>query len=327
MFIGIDVGGTKTHVRVEAPGAQALERRLPTRAWLQGRSLHDPGSADALLSVVADLGPSLAGGSLVVGAHGCDTPEQVEAFRAALAARHVGPVHVTNDAALVGPAAGVDRAIGVIAGTGSIVIGADAESRPVSAGGHGWMLADPGSAPGIAREAVRAVARRADSGRVSDALGIALMNHFGAGDVSELVWVFTSQADMHRWAGAAPIVFAAAEAGSADARCTIEQAADDLAHQIAMVLRRGAVAEAIVAAGGVITNQPRLAEALERRIRKRDIVHPFRVLEADPVSGAVAMARRLSADARLGPPAMAVDGDFDKGSHPRNAHTDQRRST
>lgn len=317
MIIGIDVGGTKTLIRaVDATGAER-DLLVPTAQWLQGRSLEHPTSVDRLFETIAAIAPGAIdhdaidhdgtvhdGTALVIGAHGCDTPDQVAAFHAALAARHAGLLHVTNDAALVGPAAGADRAVGVIAGTGSIVIGADAEGGHLQAGGHGWMIADPGSAPGIVREAVRAVIARADSGAAPELLGETLMRHYGADDLNELAWVFMVEASIHRWAEAAPAVFDAADRGSADAAATVDRAGRELAEQVAHVLRRGAVADAIVAAGGVVTNQPRLAAAIERGLGRLGIAQPFRVLEVAPVAGAIAIGRRLL-DARGVPEASA----------------------
>jgi N-acetylglucosamine kinase-like BadF-type ATPase len=299
MILGIDVGGTKTHIRV-ADATASRDLRLPTVQWLRGRSLEHPASVAALLEAAASIAPDgarLRRAPLVVGAHGCDTPEQIVAFRDALAADHDGPILVTNDAALVGPAAGVDRSIGIIAGTGSIVVGADADGTPVTAGGHGWMIADPASAPGIVREAVRTVILRADTGAAPDQLGEALMSHYGADDVNELAWVFMVEASIHRWAEAAPIVFEAADLGSADAVATIDRAAAELVTQVTQVLARGAVADAIVAAGGVVTHQPRLASALERELARQGVVHPFQVLDHAPVAGAIALGARLRREA------------------------------
>lgn len=293
MFIGIDVGGTKTHIRVEDDASSMRERRVPTHEWLQARGLDHPRSVAALLALVAEITDTAHDVPLVVGAHGCDTALQIEAFKGALASQHPGPVLVMNDAALVGPAAGVEHAIGVIAGTGSIVVGTAHDGTPITAGGHGWMIADPGSAPGIAREAVQAVIRRADAGAEPELLGRSLMSHFEATDVNELAWIFMSTATMHRWASAARIVFAAAEGGSADAVSTIERAAAELARQVTLVIDRGAVADAIVAAGGVVSNQPLLARALETELALSGVAQPFRVLDTPPVGGAISLARRL----------------------------------
>jgi glucosamine kinase len=312
MIIGIDVGGTKTLIRAVDDAGVARDLLVPTASWLRGHALHDPVSVDGLLAAVASIAPGAARAALVVGAHGCDTPEQVSTFHDALAARHRGPLQVTNDAALVGPAAGVTHAIGVIAGTGSIVIGADAHGAPVTAGGHGWMIADPGSAPAIVREAVRAVIARADSGAGVDVLGRTLLAHYGADDANELAWVFMSEAGIHRWAEAAPLVFDAADAGSSDAAEVVERSGRELAAQVEHVLRRGAVAETVVAAGGVVTNQTRLADAIARELDRLGIAQPFQVLATAPVAGAVALgARLLGSDA-------AVRGDAipEASAHP-----------
>ncbi len=292
MVIGVDVGGTKTHIRVVDSSGGARDLRISTASWLQGRTLDHPASVEALLAAIATLEPESGPAPLAIGAHGCDTPAQIRAFREALEQRRSGRVVVTNDAALVGPAAGVFRAIGVIAGTGSIVVGADAAGAPVTAGGHGWLLADPGSAPGIVREAVRAVLQHADAGAESDALGHALMDHYGADNANDLAWVFTAQAGIHRWAEAAPLVFRAAGDSSMIAAETIARAGEALASQVAHVLDRGAVADAIVAAGGVVTNQPRLAGAIADGLRRRQIDIPFRVLDTAPVAGAIALGSR-----------------------------------
>ncbi|RWZ68694.1 hypothetical protein ELQ92_00550 [Labedella populi] len=292
-MIGIDVGGTKTHVRAEDGDVAARDRTVPTRDWQQGRGLDHQDSIRSLLSIVRTLGDDDGTAALVVGAHGCDTPAQIEAFHAALSAQRPGPVLVTNDAALVGPAAGVTHAIGVIAGTGSIVVGATMDGSPIAVGGHGWMIADPGSAPALTREAVRAVIRRADEGGEPDALGRALLSHFAAPGVNELAWMFMSTATMHRWAEGARLVFDAAEQGSKDALETIEAAAAELAHHVTLLLDRGAVADAVVAAGGVVTNQPLLARALETELVLAGVTQPFRVLDHPPVAGAIALARDL----------------------------------
>lgn len=293
MVIGIDIGGTTTRLRAVSADGRTRERRTATQEWLRGRPLDDPSSIEALLGLIATLDGSDED-AVAIGAHGCDTPLQVASFQAALSARRAGPVLVTNDAALVGPAAGVARAVGIIAGTGSIVVGADAAGAVISAGGHGWMIADPGSAPGLVREAVRAVLDRDDRGARPDPLGIALLRHYQAGDASELAWTFMTHAGIHRWAEAAPLVFQAADHGSADAVRVIDDAAIELARQVSSVFARGAVADAVIAAGGVVTHQPRLATAIADALARSGIDQPFRVLDTEPVAGAVVLARTLT---------------------------------
>ena len=59
------------------------------------------------------------------------------------------------------------------------------------------------------------------------------------------------------------------------------------------VIRRGALGDVVVCAGGVITGQPLLREALWRHVDALDLGLTMRTLDVPPVAGAVALARRL----------------------------------
>ncbi|SDQ15593.1 N-acetylglucosamine kinase [Leucobacter chromiiresistens] len=292
-LIGIDIGGTHTRVRVaDSASTEVADTRLPTAGWLGPAGLRDPEGAGILLSHARALGADQHA-ALTVGAHGCDSEAQIQAFRAALELHHLGPLLVLNDALLVGPAAGYTDAVGIIAGTGSIVVGRTPNGEHLTAGGYGWMIGDPGSAPGIARESMRAVQREHDTGKRPGLLARRLMEHFAASTVDDLSLVFTHSATMHRWAEAAPVIFAAASDGSRLARRVIGTAADELATSVGDVLGRHARADAIVAAGGVVTAQPLLQSELGRALTDQGIDLPFVVLHDEPVAGAIALARTL----------------------------------
>jgi N-acetylglucosamine kinase-like BadF-type ATPase len=202
-------------------------------------------------------------------------------------------VRVVNDAELLAPASGLKEAICLIVGTGSIVIGRSAEGEPVYVGGHGWLLDDYGSAPGITREAVRAVFRAPDVGAPRDGLAEALMRHFEVDDEVELSLRFTAGADIATWAAPARLVFECADAGSATALRVVEDAADRLASDLARARARGACGSTVVAAGGVITHQPRLFEAIARHLAGYDRELSLELLTVDPVIGALEIARNL----------------------------------
>ena len=293
-LLGIDIGGTHTRLRLGTTDGDAHDdARLLTADWLSPEGLGDPSGAAILMERARRLGADAAT-AVAVGAHGCDSEAQVAAFTAALRAHHPGPLLVLNDALLVGPAAGVADAIGVIAGTGSIVVGRTAGGRLLTAGGHGWMFGDPGSAPGIAREATRAVLLRDDAGAEPGLLARRLMAHFRTASVEDLAVAFGQGASIHRWAEAAPVVFAAAADGSRLAAGVIAAAADELAESVRFVRDRGARAEAIVAAGGVIVHQPQLQRELRRALAEAGVGLPLRVLADDPVAGALELARGLA---------------------------------
>lgn len=291
-LIGIDVGGTNTRIRVQsAEGGDRATAAILSSDWLAAGGLGDPAGAAVLVARAYELGATPES-PLAIGAHGCDSPAEIAGLRAALEANHAGPVTVVNDAFLLAPAAGVDRAIGVIAGTGSIVVGAGPSGDLLTAGGIGWMLGDPGSAPALARESLRKVFDRHDEGLEADELGRRMLEFYGYESVEELTLGFTRKASIHHWAAFAPIVFEAADAGSRDAVAVVDEAAAGLAKSVAQLLARGVDAEAIVTAGGVIVHQPRLQRALETALEDTGVGLPLRVLTDDPVSGAVELARR-----------------------------------
>ncbi len=296
MIVGIDVGGTKTHVRVEDAGAVVLDTSVPTSTWQHGGLLDDDENTTRLLALLdgidgADEAP------LVVGAHGLDSERQADQFRRLLAERHHGPTQAVNDVELLAPAAGFGDAIAVVVGTGSKVVAHTALGEPLSAGGYGFLLSDPGSAAALARDAVRAVVDARDTGARPDELGRLLMAHFGATDEVALCYAFTADATLAAWAALAPLVFTAADRGSALAVGVVEAAATELATGVGQVHARGAAGTDVVCAGGVIVNQPRLFEALVRHIDELDLGLSVHLIDVAPVLGAVALAQRLPAHA------------------------------
>jgi glucosamine kinase len=292
LIVGIDIGGTKTHLRVEDTGRVVLDTSVPTSDWQRGGLLDDDANASRLLSILSDV-PGAAAAPLVVGAHGLDSAWQTLAFSQLMAARHRGPVRAVNDVELLGPAAGFDDAIAVVVGTGSKVVGHTAAGELVSAGGYGFLLSDPGSAAALAREAVRAVLDARDRGEFPDALGRSFMEHFGVGDEVALSYAFCSNVRLTAWGAMAPLVFTAADSGSVLAVGVIDAAAKELASEVGQVHTRGAVGADVVCAGGVIANQPRLYRALERHIDDLGLGLAVHLLQVAPVMGAIALARRI----------------------------------
>jgi glucosamine kinase len=291
VFVGIDIGGTKTHVALEADGA--VEHRVVATAAWQRDGLFGDGNVDRLLDLVRADVPDPDSTPLAIGAHGCDSPAQVDRFDALVRDCWPGPVRVINDAELLAPAFGLDEAICLIVGTGSIVIGRSVEGHPVYVGGHGWLLDDYGSAPGITREAVRAVLKATDAGRPRDGLAESLMTYFGVDQEVDLSLQFTAAAAIDVWAAPARLVFESADAGSALAQQVIGDAADRLARDIVQARARGALGSTVVAAGGVVTHQPRLFDAIAERLGRHEPGLTLELLTVAPVFGALKIAHDL----------------------------------
>ena len=294
MIVGVDIGGTKTHVRVLTDGdTTAHDLVVRSDSWIVGLLASDEGNAERLVRLLP--AEALTTESvLVVGAHGLDSPAQVAGFNRWLTAAFPGAALAVNDVTLLAPAAGLGDAVCVVAGTGSKVVGRRADGSVVEAGGHGFLLGDPGSAPALARDAMRSVLRAHDDGEAPDELARAMTAVHGHGDVLEL-WVamFVDTPSMSAWGSLAPAIFAAARAGSARAAAVIDDHAAQLAADVRRVIRRGALGDAVVCAGGVVTRQPLLLEALRAHVGALGLGLTLHTLDVPPVVGAVALAREL----------------------------------
>jgi N-acetylglucosamine kinase-like BadF-type ATPase len=192
-------------------------------------------------------------------------------------------------------AAGFEHGIGIVAGTGSIGVGADADGNTLLAGGWGWVIGDEGGAAAIVREATRTALAAHDEGRADDGLLTALLRAFGVTSAERLARAVNDDPTVPNWAPHASEVFAAADEGSGLAATVIDDAAGQLAALVGRLVARGAIGGTVVAGGGVIVRQPRLAEALGARLA---CLHPelsLHILDSEPVAGAVVLARRLLA--------------------------------
>ncbi|MGR3867071.1 N-acetylglucosamine kinase [Streptomyces graminifolii] len=289
VLVGADIGGTKLAVRATAPdGTVRVDVEVPSAGW-EASPVEQ--AARWLLDRVAPVlpeGDEIA--ALGVGAQGCDTQEHCAHLSAALGALGV-PATVVNDGSLLVPAAGLADGIGVVAGTGSIAVGACADGTVLFAGGWGWVLGDEGSAPAIVREAAKAALSAHDMGSPDDGLLSELLAHYGAVDAPALARAVNDSPTPGTWGPAAPAVFRAAAAGSASALAVVDDAATHLTALVSRLRARGAVGETVVAAGSVVLGQPLLADRLRDRL---GAVHPdltLRLLDVPPVAGAVALAR------------------------------------
>ncbi|MET9527370.1 N-acetylglucosamine kinase [Streptomyces coeruleorubidus] len=290
--VGIDVGGTKTHLRALGGGENVVDRVSGSAGWRP----HDPGAAAGRLAALirdaltADARPS----AVAVGGHACETPRQCEAIRAELQERLGVPALVVGDAELLVPAAGLDKGVGLVAGTGSVAVGRLPDGGPVQVGGWGAVLGDEGGAAGLVREAARAVWAAHDRGEVPDALATGLVEAFGVAEVPALGAALEAATDVSsEWGRHSPVVFAAAEAGSPLARAVIADGGRALASLVVRLAGRGVAVDDVVVAGGTMLAQPALYEAFTSALAESlPAARPQR-LRVPPVEGAVALARSL----------------------------------
>lgn len=292
LIAALDIGGTKTQLVLEdTAGNRLLDITAPSLEW----DAEPP--EPAAIWIAGLLNRHVPKGDRVValafGAQGINRDDVGQALANALKARGY-PTNAVNDASLIVAAAGFDRGIGVISGTGAIAVGADASGAFMAAGGWGWVIGDEGGAAALVRDAVRAALHANDGGEPDDGLLSAMIAHFGVADAERLTRQVNDEPTMDNWAPHAPAVFAAADAGSALAQRVIADGARSLATLVGQLRGRGAVGNEIVVAGSVIVNQPRLLDAFRSEVAKLG-GYTIHVLTAPPVEGAVLLARKAAA--------------------------------
>ncbi|MDX3456424.1 BadF/BadG/BcrA/BcrD ATPase family protein [Streptomyces sp. ME02-8801-2C] len=292
LVVGIDVGGTKTHLRARAGDESIADHVRPSSGWRP----HDPvAAADWLAALVTDALPAGSRPSAVaMGGHGCETPRQCEEIRSALEERLGVPCRIVGDAELLVPAVGLDRGAGLVAGTGSVAVGRLEDGTPVQVGGWGALLGDEGGSAGLVREAVRAVWAAHDRGEEPDELTKELLVAFEVPEVPALGGALESATSPSAdWGRHAPAVFAAAEAGSSLAGTVIAEGGRSLAALVARLAARGVPVDDVVVAGSTVLAQPVLYDAFVASLAERVPHARPRHLDVAPVEGALAMARSL----------------------------------
>jgi len=285
----MDIGGTKTRVIAARGGANLADETVATETWRTWRVGDDAEGLAALVKRVAGGVPD----SFAVGAHGCDSDQQCDELREALAARLPGAqVKVVNDSELLVPAAGYASGIGVVSGTGSIAVARSRDGRMLAAGGWGWILGDEGSAAALVRESARAIRGAVDNERFDDPLIELLLKATGSREVTKLGRALNEVRGAAEWGRYANVVFDAAALGSSLAHKVIEDGAAALADLVGILARRGADSSVVVAGGGVITEQPLLWDAFKAAVATVSPRSEVVLLHRAPVLGAVALAER-----------------------------------
>jgi N-acetylglucosamine kinase-like BadF-type ATPase len=217
-------------------------------------------------------------------------------LRKAIPARHY---LVTTDAAVALHAAlGTAAGMIVVSGTGSIAYARNRRGETLRAGGWGATFDDLGSGYDLGRKAIMAALREFDGRGEHTMLTSRICRALKLSDITQIV---LKKLDSQQVAALFPLVSESARQGDRVARRLCAQAAHDLA-QLARALgrrlgRHGVVP--VVCAGGVFSSSPTLRRSFARYVHQHMPTARVRLLQREPVEGALAMARELgSADLR-----------------------------
>jgi glucosamine kinase len=138
-------------------------------------------------------------------------------------------IHMTNDGEL--GLSTLEGAVGVaiIAGTGSIVLGHNAQGKHVRTGGWGYLLGDEGSGYYVAQQALIAAVRAADGRGQSTILLDLILQHWDISNPTDIISQVYVDDHKAKVAQFSPHVFQAARDGDSIAAQIVQRAAQELA--------------------------------------------------------------------------------------------------
>lgn len=294
--LGIDAGGTKTVCLLADE-----EGRVVAEARGGGANLQSVGELEVEKVLYAVMEAALARhdvrpAAICLGIAGVDRPADADAVGAIM--KRIGfkaRTLVVNDAlvALVA-GAGDDPGVVIVAGTGSIAYGKNAEGQAARAGGWGYLLGDEGGGFWIGRSALAAVVRQFDGRGPATQLTDMVLRHMGLASPTELIHAIYYR-DLHRHAiaGLAAVVQEATDAGDAVAAEILARAGTELASAAASVITRlGMRGDAFptILAGGIFRGVPWLTRDVEARLSEVAPRSTVRLLHVEQAVGAVRLA-------------------------------------
>jgi glucosamine kinase len=319
-YIGIDGGGTKTLCAV------GDESRTLATATAGPSNILRVGEAQARESLHQSVRQACAAAGITpaqikracIGAAGAARPEVAETVRRALAEVLPSPVQPSNINVVGDMQIALEAAfhtgpgVVVIAGTGSIAYGRDAQGNTARAGGWGFAISDEGSAHWIGRAAAATLVRDMDRTEGDPAARTSLLNsHFTAALLN--AWSVTSLEDFARKAGSvaahdfaalSPVVFACPDDSATQ---ILASAGAELAHLASIVIHRlllfdtraeappaGSAASFIRVAmvGGVFRHAPLVRQVFYNQVRRFDSRVQVQQEIIEPVEGALRLARK-----------------------------------
>lgn len=294
-------------------GGERDELVVPSADWhRQGegavaRSLSELIRSQAAAPAGASNGAIPPSYVIAVGAHGTDTVSQCERLQEEMEALLPATVLALNDAELLLPAAGQSHGIGLVSGTGSIVIGYGPGDELISVGGWGGFLSDQGSATGLFLDAARALVQARDRGEEPDPMESVMLELCELGELRDLPAALGDMGSPTGWAHLVPTLYERSFVlGSRFAGEIVEYSGEVMAGLVALLGRRGCDTSTVVAGGGMIANATWLQDALRASLSRQCPDSELVILTSPPVEGALTLATALS-HALAQPPVSTAD--------------------
>ena len=203
---------------------------------------------------------------------------------------------VTDYEVALEAAAGAGPGVVLIAGTGSVAYGRNAEGETARAGGYGPWIGDEGSAFEIGRRAGAAVARARDSDAPVTVLSDTISSALHCADWDDLMLRIAKNPD-DVFPKLFPVVAEAANSGDSAAKEILFASAIGLGNLAMIVIRRLGMKDEpfpLVKCGGAFGHSQLLDSLLDSVLASGALRAKISRLEISPAVGAARMAARLS---------------------------------
>jgi N-acetylglucosamine kinase-like BadF-type ATPase len=241
-FLGIDVGGTKSHAIIADENGNALG--LGVGGCGNHEAIGHEGTRNVLKSIIAE---ALAQAGLTIeqisgagfGMAGYDWPCDHEPHLATINTLGLNaPFKVVNDS-VIGLIAGASEGwgVGLVAGTGENCCGRDRQGREGRITGAGNWMGEYGGGGDIARKGLQAIGRQWTHRGPQTMLTEAYIQHFGARDVVDLLEGL-ARGRYRLTSAEARLVFQTAERGDAEAIAALRWAGHELGDLANGVIRQ-----------------------------------------------------------------------------------------
>lgn len=257
LFLGVDGGGTKTHiVLMNAAGEVKCEGFAgpsnPLRVGVETAVGNIVKAVnDACDDGFVSRGDVLAATLGLAGVRRADLRQSVrDRFVKSLGIRN-STVITDAEIALFATTRGKPGLV-VIAGTGSVCLGKNEKNEIAISGGWGPLAGDEGGGVGIAQTALHSVAKASDGRGVATTLSQRASEYFRAsGPENLIVAIYSPQVDNTRIAGFAQFVVEAAQEGDAVATDILMEAGSELGLAACAVIEKLGLARTKVPIGCV----------------------------------------------------------------------------
>jgi len=293
-FLGVDIGGTKSHAMI------ADDRGNVLGLARGGSGNHESVGYDGTRHTLAEITSAafaqagISAGQVCgagFGVGGYDWLSERADHMAAISVIGLDcPIALENDA-IIGLVAGAEAGWGValVAGTGNNARSWNRHHAEGKVTGAGTFFGENGGSGEMVYRAMQQVVKQWTMRGPKTTLTEAFIQKTGALDLDDLVEGLT-QGRYSLRADAAPLVFAAAEAGDAVAAEVIRWTAEELGSLAEGVIRQVEIQDEafdIVLVGSLFKGGPRFVEPLRARILPAAPRARLVRLEAPPVVGAV----------------------------------------